>query len=147
MIDNPVGHLWITDPTTNQLIRSVFSEAIFYNEIVLLVFPCYLEQVLTALFTQLEVDHVRVEPQLDNLLLLLIVDVAREDGAKKRRLTLGSLHVEDLELVRMIIQKLNDVLKDFIVTVVGGIVDHCPIVPSLAYLLSDGQGLLSIGAL
>lgn len=120
---------------------SIFSETEFNDEVILLVLPSNLEEVLARLLAKGQINLVCVEPQLDYLLLLLSIDVAREDSAEQRRLALLGLHIKYLELLRVILQLLYDILQQIVVPEVRGIVYNGPIVACLAHLLRNRESL------
>ena len=65
---------------------SVFAHAEVDDEFVEVVFLGHFEEVFARLLPERQVDGVGVEPELDDFLLLLDLDVAAEYGAEQRRL-------------------------------------------------------------
>ena len=77
-----------------------------------------LQQVFTRFLAQAQVDAVCVEPQLNyTMLLLLVLDVSGKNDAKQWCLAFGSLQIENIIPVWMVLQQVDKIGKDLVVPV------------------------------
>ena len=67
-----------------------------------------LQQVFTRFLAKAQIDAVCVEPQLNyTMLLLLVLDVSGKNDAEQWCLALGSLQIENIVPVRMVLQQVD----------------------------------------